>query len=123
MSPAPSIIDLTKLPVKFDVKFDKGDVVLILTTGGIGWLVKEAYRYFSEKEQASIEVQKANISRLIEDAKKQKASELRIVLHPSVPLLMPSGTTIKEVERSASQVEYHFQFSWPKKPRKRTRRA
>jgi len=106
-------VELTKIPFKFELTFTKSDVILIATTGGAGWLVKEAYKYFSSQRLADIKTQSDNLQRLLRDAERSKSQELFVTVHPDVPIMLPKGGNVEELDRTTSRVRYRFYFSWP----------
>ncbi len=112
MTDIPQLIDLTKLPVNFELSFSKTDAVLLVTTGGIGYLAKELFRFYSEKRDANLELQAKNLAMLLNKARKMNAAELQIVLGTGVPLLLPSGAKCQEVSRAGDTVQYRIMFNW-----------
>jgi hypothetical protein len=114
MSLAPTAIDLTKLPDKFDIRVAKSDFALIAATGGFAWLAKEAWRHYTATDKPDVAAQEENLQRLISDAKLHNIGELHVILHPNASVLLPDGATVREIERSASAVQYSIFFAWAK---------
>ena len=53
-----TLIDLTKVSVNFQLEFDTLDAILIVTTGGLGYLARRAYNHFNGKSARDIELQR-----------------------------------------------------------------
>lgn len=114
MPSAPTAIDLTRLPAKFEVRLAKSDFALIAATGGFAWLMKEAWRHYTATDAPDVPSQEANLQRLIADARLHDVGELHVVLHPDATLSAPPGATVAEVERTSETVRYRLVFAWEK---------
>jgi hypothetical protein len=107
-------IDLTK--VKTVITFT--DVVLLVTTGGVGWLLKRLYEHVSDAPAQSIAVQEKNLNALVQEAESRDAAKVIAIVHPDVSIILPRGVRLKrtaEVPGSSDRVEITF----PKRPRPR----
>lgn len=114
MPSAPTAIDLTKLPDKFEIRLAKSDFALIAVTGGFAWMMKEAWRHYTATDEPDVSAQESNLQRMISDAKLHDIGELHVILHPKASLLVPSGATVHEIARTPSAVQYRIVFAWAK---------
>jgi hypothetical protein len=94
------ITDLTKISVDFQLKFDELDAILLITTGGVGYLARAAYRHFETYQARNIEIQRKNVFAVIEEAKRKGASRLHIRVHPDVAVYAPDGGDLIYLSRT-----------------------
>lgn len=104
---ASEVIDLTQLEIKLSL--DTIDAVLIVTTGGIGYLARQAYLNYARS--ASISTQTQNIKNLIKEAEIQGASAIAFRIHVEVPFNVPGGATWEEIRRDGEYKEIVITFS------------
>ena len=110
MSNALQLSDLTKVNVALNLKFDSLDAILILTTGGIGYLARAAYNHYDTKQQRFIELQQKNLSTLMDEAQARGASAIYVRVHPGVSVFEPSGGSIEVLNRVPNHVDYKITF-------------
>jgi hypothetical protein len=101
---------LTRINIAIDFRLDTVGVILLVSTGGVGYLAREFYDYFSTKEEKSIQLQSRNLNALLDEAVKKGASSLRVSLHPKVPIIVPSGCLMNYIERTPGTDTVEFSF-------------
>ncbi len=87
------ISDLTRINVEINFTLDTPDVVLLFTTGGIGYLAKQVYQHLSTRGERLRELEFKNYEKLIDVATKAKATKIVVKVHKDVPLFFPHGST------------------------------
>ena len=97
MPSAPTAIDLTRLPAKFEIRLAKSDFALIAAT-----------------DAPDVPSQEANLQRLIADAKLHDVGELHVVLHPDAAISLPPGAAVAQLQRTPDAVRYRLVFAWEK---------
>jgi hypothetical protein len=105
-----NVIDLTRISVDFQLEFDTLDAVLLVTTGGIGYLARAAYRHFSDKAARDLELQRGNFVRIVEEAQQKGAHRMIIRVNPNVPIFAPSGGELNFLERGPDYNEIELTF-------------
>jgi hypothetical protein len=105
------VVDLTRVSVDFRLEFDTLDAVLLITTGGVGYLARAAYRHFDGKEARDRELQRENCQRLIEEAQHKGASKLTVRVSPGVPIYAPAGGNATYTARTSNYDEIELSFS------------
>jgi hypothetical protein len=88
------LTDLTKVSVDIQLTFDTLDVILLLTTGGIGYLARAAYQHFDGKAARDVELQRRNLFTLIDEAKARGASGVIVRVSPEVAYYEPDGGAV-----------------------------
>jgi hypothetical protein len=104
------IIDLTKISVKFNFELDTLDAVLLVTTGGVGYLARAAYRHFSDKSIRDIQLQRENLVRVLDEAQNKGARSIIVRVHPDVPIYAPSDGEMRFLDRTPSYNELEITF-------------
>jgi hypothetical protein len=99
------LIDLTEVSINFRLEFDTLDAVLLVTTGGVGYLARAAYRHFNGRSERSLDAQRENFVSILDEAQRKGASRLIIRVNPNVPLYAPCGGDIRYLARTASYNE------------------
>jgi hypothetical protein len=110
------ISDLTKINVKIDFTVDTTDIILIATTGGIGYLAKKVYEHFSTMEQRKIDVETENFLGLIKNASAMGASKIVVRIHRNIPIIVPANSSYEIISEDADQtriVEISFKTARP----------
>jgi hypothetical protein len=104
------VTDLTRISIAIDFRLDTVGIILLVTTGGVGYLAREIYDHYSTREEKSIQIQLRNLNALLDEAVKKGASSLRVSLHPKVPIIVPGGCLMNYIERTpdADTVEFSF---------------
>ncbi len=105
-----NLTDLTKVQVNIKLEFDTLDVVLLLTTGGVGYLARAAYRHVSSKPSRSIQLQQDNLYVLIDEAQKRDAGAMFVRVHPDVSIYQPSGGSVEIISGNEHYVDYKISF-------------
>jgi hypothetical protein len=93
------IIDLTRVSADFQITFDQLDLVLMITTGGIGYLARQAYNHFEGKAARDTELQRKNFQRLIDEAQRRGARRMVFRTSPDLAIFAPLGGDIKYLRR------------------------
>jgi hypothetical protein len=113
---ANEIIDLTKVPVDLKLRFDTLDVILLITTGGVGYLGRRAYEHFAGPRR--IETEQKNFSDLISLAASKGAKTLFVRVNPKVNVYAPSGGKVTKLESGDGYVQYKISFEKVKAKKK-----
>lgn len=103
-----NIIDLTKLSVDFERELDTMDAVLLVTTGGVGYLARAAYKHVDGKKARGIELQRKNLVVLLDEAKQRGANRVIVRVHPEVPVYGPDGGEIRYLQQTPRFNEIEF---------------
>jgi hypothetical protein len=93
------LIDLTKINVSIEFSLDTIDTVLLVVTGGVGYLARQAYLHFNGRENRNIELQRQNFINIVEEAQSKGAQRILVRLSPSVPIYAPRGGAINYLDR------------------------
>jgi hypothetical protein len=92
------LIDLTKnKPSEAFSTFYPGDVVLIVATGAVGYLAKEAYKHFFPGPP-SVTEQLRVLTELIEACGKARATSVKIRVSTNTQWSWEMPTTVKETK-------------------------
>src|SRR5208282_5136240 len=67
------VSDLTKINIEIDFTLDTADVVLLVATGGIGYLGKQFYHHVSTRNERRRELELKNYEKLIDLATARRA--------------------------------------------------
>jgi len=105
------LIDLTKVSVSFRLEFDTLDAVLLVTTGGVGYLARAAHNHFNGRSERDIDAQRENLVMILAEAMNKGAAKLRIRVNPNVPLYAPSGGDIRCLQQTEDYNEVEITFS------------
>jgi hypothetical protein len=108
--PVNQLIDLTKVSVNFRLEFDALDAVLLVTTGGVGYLARAAYNHFNQRSERNIDAQRDNLVSILDEAQRRGASKVIIRVNPNVPLYAPSGGDIRYLQQTAGYNEVEITF-------------
>jgi hypothetical protein len=103
-----NIVDLTKISVRLKLEFDTLDAILLLTTGGLGYLARTVYRHFDGKAARDVQLQSENLESLLTEAQQKGANMVIARVHPAVPLYAPSGGQIRYLDKTPSYNEVEF---------------
>ena len=106
-----TLIDLTKVSVNFQLEFDTLDAILIVTTGGLGYLARRAYNHFNGKSARDIELQRQNLVSIIDEAAKRGANRLIVRIHPAVAIYSPAGGSFSYIARTSEYDKVEIMFS------------
>ena len=106
-----SIVDLTRVSVSFELEFDTLDAVLLVTTGGVGYLARAAYRHFNGKAARDRELQRANLVQVVEEAQHRGARKMYVRVSPGIPIFAPSGGDFRYIERTSEYDDLEITFS------------
>jgi hypothetical protein len=106
----PNLSDLTKVEVNIKLEFDTLDVVLIITTGGVGYLARALYRHASSKARRNVELQQENLFALIDEAQRRNAAAIFVRVHPDVSVFLPSGGGVEVIHRDINYIDYKIVF-------------
>jgi hypothetical protein len=109
-------IDLTKVSVDLKVEFDTLDVILLITTGGVGFFGRKAYQHFAGPRR--IEIDQKNFSDLISESASKGAKTLFVRANPKVNVYAPSGGKVTKLESDDGYVEYKISFEKKKAKKK-----
>jgi L-amino acid N-acyltransferase YncA len=82
--------------VSIDIKleFDTIDAILLVTTGGLGYLARAAYRHFDGKSARDIETQRRNLFTVMDEAKNKGIRRMVVRINPDVPYYEPENASI-----------------------------
>ena len=105
------IIDLTKIKVEIDFSVDTLDVILIVTTGGLGYLAKKAYQHISTRDDRRRDIEQKNYTNVMDAAVKRNASKVIIKVHKDLPLIVPQNAREKTLAEDAESRTYEITFS------------
>ena len=105
------LIDLTKIDLNLNLEFDTLDVVLLVTTGGVGYLARAAYNHFNGKAARDLKLQTKNLEKLIEECQQKNAKRLFIRVHPNVPVFAPGGAEVLVLSQSSDAKDVEIIFS------------
>jgi hypothetical protein len=121
MSANPNIdlIDLTKISVDLKVELDTLDVVLLVATGGMGYLARHTYRHFAGKADRRIEIQQKNFTDLIAEAESKGAKFLFVRVDPKVNVYAPNGGKVTLLESDDRYAQYKISIGKNKAATKR----
>jgi hypothetical protein len=103
-------IDLTKISVDFQLKFDALDAVLLVTTGGLGYLARAAYNHFDGKAERDIDLQRRNLTAVLDEAHSKGAKSIIVRVNREVPIYAPSGGEVRVLANNGTARE--FEISW-----------
>ncbi len=87
-------IDLTNVTVDINLELDMLDIVLLVTTGGVGYLARAAYKHFESKTAREIELQRTNLLTLIDESRSHGVHRLIVRVSPEVPYYEPVGAVV-----------------------------
>jgi hypothetical protein len=104
------LIDLTRVSIDFQLKFDELDAVLLITTGGLGYLARAAYRHFDTYQARTVEMQRKNLFAVIEEAERKGAKKLHIRVNPEIAVYAPAGGDLIYLQRTPEYDEIEIVF-------------
>lgn len=115
------LVDLTRLRPSSAAPWtvDKTDVIILVTTGGVGYLAKEAFKYFFPGRPSVVE-QLAALAQVIEACGRAgaKALKVRVSTDAKVAWQMPKAVaSAKVLWESPTTVDLEIFFCQP--PRRR----
>ena len=117
---ADELIDLTKImPSEAFSAFDKTDLIILLTTGGVGYLAREGFRYFFPGVPTVTE-QLRVLAELIEACGRAGASSLKVRVSTDAKLAWQMPKSVKEAKllsETAGKIDLEVTFR-PLKKRK-----
>src|SRR6267154_6619892 len=120
---ANELIDLTQLrPAAAELwNFGKTDVILLITTGGAGYLAKEAFKYFFPGSPSVVE-QLTALARLIEVSGRSGVRSLKVRISTDAKFAwqMPEAVTeAKIIHETPSTIDLEVLFRGPRRRRPR----
>jgi hypothetical protein len=113
-----TVVDLTKVSVDLKLEFDTLDAVLLVTTGGIGYLARQAYKHFSSVEARRLELQQRNFASILAEAQAQGASKLIVRIDPHVNVYAPNGGSLHKAGSGKGYIEWTISIGKPKPTKK-----
>jgi hypothetical protein len=105
-----NVIDLTNISVNFKLEFDTLDAVLLVTTGGLGYLARHAYNHFNGKAARDLDLQRQNFIAIVDEALQKGATRVVLKIHPDVPIYAPAGGNLRYLARHSSYHEVEVTF-------------
>jgi hypothetical protein len=111
------IIDLTKLGIEVKIELDTLDAVLLVTTGGVGFLARRVFEHFTEIRP--IDNQK-DFSEWISEAESKGVTNLIVNVHPKVNVYAPNGGKVTLIESGNGYKQYKISFKKKKSTIKKT---
>ena len=115
---ADELIDLTKItPSEAFSSFDKTDLIILLTTGGVGYLAREGFRYFFPGVPTVTE-QLRVLSELIEACGRAGASSLKVRVSTDAKLAWQMPKSVREAKllsETAGKIDLEVVFRSPRK--------
>ena len=92
------LIDLTKLkPNEAFGRFDKTDLIILLTTGGVGYLAKEGFKYFFPGVPSVVD-QLRGLSELVEACGRAGAASLKVRVSTDAKLAWQMPKSVKDAK-------------------------
>ena len=117
---ADELIDLTKItPSEAFSAFDKTDLIILLTTGGVGYLAREGFRYFFPGVPTVTE-QLRVLSELMEACGRAGASSLKVRVSTDAKLAWQMPKSVREanlLSETAGKIDLEVVFR-PSRKRK-----
>jgi hypothetical protein len=113
------VIDLTKSkPSEAFTTFHPGDIALIVATGSVGYLAKEAYKHFFPG-QPTVTEQLQVLTKLIEACGKAGAKSLKVRVSANAQwaLQMPNTVKAKVLGENGSTIDLEIIFRAPRRPK------
>ena len=117
MKMADELIDLTKTSGEVFSAFDKTDLIILLTTGGVGYLAREGFRYFFPGVPTVTE-QLRVLSELMEACGRAGASSLKVRVSTEAKLAWQMPKSVKEAKllsETAGKIDLEVVFRSPRK--------
>ena len=115
---ADELIDLTKItPSEAFSAFDKTDLIILLTTGGVGYLAREGFKIFFPGVPTVTE-QLRVLSELIEACGRAGASSLKVRVSTDAKLTWQMPKSVKEAKllsETAGKIDLEVVFRSPRK--------
>jgi hypothetical protein len=111
------LIDLTKVkPTETFGRFDKTDFIILLTTGGVGYLAKEGFKYFFPGVP-SVTDQLRALAELVEACGRARAASLKVRVSTDAKLAwqMPEAVKgAKVLNETTGSVDLEIVFRSPR---------
>src|SRR5215471_17506762 len=115
---ADELIDLTKIkPSDAFNTFGKTDFILLLTTGGVGYLAREGFKYFFPGVPTVTEQLQA-LSGLVEACGRAGASSLKVRVSTDAKLAWQMPKSVKEarlLNETAGKIDLEVVFRSPRR--------
>ncbi len=117
------LIDLAKMkPHEVFGQFDKTDLIILLTTGGVGYLALEAFKYFFPGIPTVTE-QLRVLSDLVEACGRAGAASLKVRVSTDAKLAWQMPKSVKEAKllnETAGTIDLEIVFRSPRKRQQRS---
>lgn len=98
--------------------FDQTDLIVLLTTGGVGYLAKEAFKYFFPGAP-SVTEQLQVLSKLVETCERAGAKSLKVRILADAKLKWQMPKCVKDaklISEQPSTIDLEIIFHAPRRP-------